>query len=172
MTESFANPLSGEFDPQVLAERNVPLVGELPTDSMHRLQAAAVSVTATVNINLKLTRAKDGSCRMDGTIVHTLGLCCVRCLDEVEIPLHATVKLALQCASEAFIEQPEGYDLYEYADNRLDLIRLVEDELLLALPLAPKHVDISLCNQGVIAWLVPDSTFEEHTQSPFAILKR
>ena len=52
------------------------------------------------------------------------------------------------------------------------MTRLIEDELLLTLPLAPKHMDISLCNQDMIVWFISDDMIEEHTQNPFTTLKR
>ena len=172
MPETQCGPLSERFDPQALADRNFTLTGQLSADSMQRLSDAVVSMVSRVNVDLQLARTRYGHCLMDGNIVCTLGLRCVRCLDEVGVLLNPAVKLVLKSQSEAFIEQPEGYDLYEYTGNSLELTRLIEDELLLALPLAPKHMDISLCNQDMIAWFISDDMIEEHTQNPFTILKR
>lgn len=125
-----------------------------------------------VTVNLHFSRDMCGYCTVDGDIRYTLGLRCERCLDEVEVSLSSTVKLIMKSESETFSGKTGEYDLYEYAGKSLGLASLVEDELLLVLPLAPKHKDISLCNQGMIAWLASGGAPEKNTESPFAILKR
>ena len=69
-------------------------------------------------------------------------------------------------------EDTERYSLFEYDSKILELAELIEDELLLALPLVPKHKDISLCNQDMVAWLASNEVSVENAENPFAILKR
>lgn len=70
-------------------------------------------------------------------------------------------------------------DFHEYDGKSLVLADLVEEELLLVLPLVPKHQDISLCNQDMVAWLAANEApsegqkaSEKRAENPFAILKR
>lgn len=164
-------PLPKRFNPQALADRHQVLAGELSTDSMARLREAVVSIGSTVSIDLQLARVRSG-CQIDGEIACTLGLCCVRCLGEVRIRVSPSVRLVVGPRLESPIEAPEGYDLYEYEGSSLELAQLIEDELLLALPLVPRHVDISLCDPGMVAWLGLKERASGPAKNPFAILKR
>lgn len=164
-------PLPERFNPQAMAEHSLALAGELPTGSMARLREAVVSVGSAVSVDLLLAHARSG-CRMEGKIACTLGLRCVRCLGEVRVRVEPDVRLMLGSAPEGSTEVPEGYDLYEYEGFSLELAHLVEDELLLALPLVPRHVDISLCDPGMVAWLGSKERASGPARNPFAVLKR
>lgn len=152
-------------------EHPLALAGELPADSMTRLRKAVVSIGSAVTVDLQLAHVGSG-CRMEGKIACTLGLRCVRCLGEVRVRVDPDVRLMVGSASEGSTEVPEGYDLYEYEGSSLELAQLVEDELLLALPLVPRHVDISLCDPGMLAWLGSKERASGPARNPFAILKR
>ncbi len=74
----------------------------------------------------------------------TVRLVCQRCLSEFELPLHVETRLQL-VETEAEIEAEEtGEDDPDALDQVLgssffDVLSLVEDELILALPYVPKH---------------------------------
>ncbi len=171
MPDTRNNALPARFDPQIMADRNLVLAGQVSACSMLRIKSVAVSMQPAVTVSLHFSRGMHGYCMVEGNIVYALGLCCERCLDEVEVFLNPAVKLIMKPESGTFGGNTEGYDLYEYGDKTLELESLVEDELLLMLPMAPKHKDISLCNQGMIAWLASGKAPAENTGSPFAILK-
>ena len=168
-TQSFALP--ARFDPQILADRNISLSGEVSVATMSRLRNAAVSLESTVRVDLNFSRSMFGCCTVDGGMMYALGLRCERCLEEVPVSLNPTVKLSVKHKSQTFYEKTKGYDYYEYEGKYLDLASLVEDELLLALPLTPKHKDISLCNPDMIAWLAAGRELGSNTKNPFAVLK-
>ncbi|ELA09554.1 hypothetical protein MOMA_04090 [Moraxella macacae 0408225] len=94
---------------------------------------------------------------------------CQRCLEPVAIDLNVKSELAL-LEKESHVglldENTEYLLLSELTkDNKLYLLSMIEDELLVALPLAPKHDD---CKMAVTT----GETIEviEEKQNPFAIL--
>ena len=109
---------------------------------------------------------------MTGQIKLTLGLRCQRCLDEVQICIDQSLEVLLKPETESIFENTENIEFYEYDGKNLELAELLEDELLLSLPLVPKHKDISLCNQDMIAWLASNEVPAGQAGNPFAILKR
>ena len=171
MPKPVSRLLPKHFNPQAMTDHPVALAGELPADSMVRLREAVISIGSTVTVDLQLARAGSG-CRMEGRVACTLGLRCVRCLGEVRVRVDPDVRLVVGSALEGSVEAPEGYDLYEYEGSSLELAQLIEDELLLALPLVPRHVDISLCDPGMVAWLGSKERVSGPARNPFAILKR
>jgi uncharacterized protein len=67
-------------------------------------------------------------------------LVCQRCLDSLEWPLHLEVQLEL-VASDAELEAVDDRDDIEcvVAGRDMSVAALIEDEVLLALPMVPKH---------------------------------
>ena len=165
------SPLPEHLNFQAFTGHDLALAGQMPADSMPRLKEAVISIRSAVTVNLQLVRERYG-CRVDGKVACTLGLRCARCLGEVRVLVSPQVRLIVRSSQENFIETPEDYDLHEYEGHSLELARLAEDELLLALPLVPKHEDISLCDQGMIAWLGSKDRASSPARNPFAVLKR
>lgn len=67
---------------------------------------------------------------------------------------------------------PKGYDALEVGEEPLDLLALVEDELLLALPIVPAH-DPEVCQHpaGFVVEDEPESSeVEDKRPNPFSVL--
>ena len=172
MTKHRAELLPLRIDPQTMADLNQELQGEVPTKGMKRLQQIVISADPMVVASLKFSRGAYGYPLVVGRIKHTSRLRCERCLDEVLFTLDQPLELTLKPKLELVFENTENLDIYEYDGKSLMLADLIEDELLLALPLVPRHEDISFCNQDMIAWLASNEVPAESAENPFAILKR
>jgi uncharacterized protein len=99
----------------------------------------------------------------------TVGLTCQRCLAPLEHAL--TVERPLRfVASEAEAEALDAESEEDVLElpRRLDLIELIEDELLLALPLVPMHRD---CPAPLVMRPSAQSSEEAPAAHPFAGLK-
>jgi uncharacterized protein len=70
-------------------------------------------------------------------------LACQRCLRPMQRTLASESRLVF--AEEGEPELPEGYDAVGGDPRKLDLAALVEDELLLALPIIPQHAEGEPC---------------------------
>jgi len=68
-------------------------------------------------------------------VVH---LRCQRCLGDLEYPIEVSSRLKLASVEELDAVDDDE-DEYIEASSQLDVIGLVEDELLLSLPFAPRH---------------------------------
>lgn len=86
---------------------------------------------------------------------------CQRCLGEMDYPVAVTSRLRL-LSSDAMdeIEEDDEVDAIE-ADPRLDVVALIEEELLLGMPFAPKHPE------GECA---PTANDLQQKANPFAVL--
>ena len=65
-------------------------------------------------------------------------LACQRCLDAVEFPVALSVALELAVSEREIVEADDDVDRV-LATNAMDVAALVEDEVLLAVPYAPRH---------------------------------
>ncbi len=100
-----------------------------------------------------------------GQIKAHLELECQRCLSTMEMPLELSFKLLID-ASEEMI-RGSGLDGITSDEGVINIVDLVEDEILLAVPLAPAHKD-EACNQFWKTEKVESGAKE----NPFSVLKQ
>ena len=94
---------------------------------------------------------------------------CQRCLELVTLPIHSECDYAVVKEGANTQSVPQGYDVLELGESPLDLLALVEDELLLALPIVPAH-DPKDCQQPA-GLDEPEPSEDEVTRSnPFNVL--
>ena len=92
---------------------------------------------------------------------------CVRCLRNVRVPI-GDARLFKVAPSESLAERLDAEnDEFDalVASERFDVLELVEDEAILALPIAPRHDEC-----GLPAELPADETAAEERPNPFAVL--
>jgi uncharacterized protein len=106
------------------------------------------------------------------TVKAELLLTCQRCLAEVVMPVAADAELAF-VESEASVQSvPETHDPVIVEAGRVSLTALVEEELLLAMPIVPMHADVAQCRpQPGIENSEADVAAAAPKQTPFAGLR-
>ena len=113
------------------------LEGTLDLSALPRL-AGMGCATADLSFELHGITDADGRYWLLVSADGTLTLECQRCLGPLAFPLALRGKLLLT-ASEREIEAADDEIDRVLAGNAMDVCQIVEDEVLLALPLAPKH---------------------------------
>ena len=114
--------------------------GEVPLSALPRVAAQLqLSTEALAAVHLDFSVDEQGRRRIAGTVTATLPLQCQRCLDVVELAVSSELALALVWTEEKAAQLPRTLDPVLMAEPELDLYALVEEELLLALPLVPQH---------------------------------
>ncbi len=99
-----------------------------------------------------------------------VGLECQRCLQRMVVPLHIDRRLFFVAGEEAAASlDAESEDDVLALEPVLDLRNLVEDELLLALPLVPRH---EVCPQPLPFREEAEPPPAEHPFAALAALKR
>ncbi len=104
---------------------------------------------------------------IQGQIEASLMLECQRCLQPLEMPLALEIRLMVD-ASEETLRLSSVETLYS-EDGYVDINEVVEDELILALPLVALHQDTA-CNEH---WQVSAATAEiAEKENPFSVLQQ
>jgi len=113
--------------------------GRLELESMPRLarsgcSGSAVGFVLNGEINQRgkpgLRLSVDGNVRLE----------CQRCLESLELPLRFEVQLGLASSEAEIMAADDEDDVDRILTGReMNLAALVEDEVLLALPMVPKH---------------------------------
>jgi uncharacterized protein len=105
------------------------------------------------------------------TLSGTARLVCQRCLEPLEVGVQATTQVGLVAAEPDVSRVPEELEPVLAPEGRISVGELVEEELLLTLPIVPLHAD---GNDGacVVADAPPfaNDGREPEVQRPFAQL--
>jgi uncharacterized protein len=111
---------------------------------------------------------------LDGSVEARPWLVCQRCLNPFEWHLESAFKVAFVASEEDAALVPGEYEAVLAPHGRTSLHELVEDELLLALPLVPMHERIEECRappEPSSPEDAPDEDAKEATTRPFAQLR-
>lgn len=131
--------LPDKIDPVRLAEGRRLLQGELPVTAMPRLAAMLTDERGSVRVDMACGVDEEGILYLRGTLDVEVNIQCQRCLEDFQLPLHSRFALAV-VAHESLAERlPEHYDPLVVGEEPVFLRDIVEDELILSLPIVPKH---------------------------------
>jgi len=100
-------------------------------------------------------------CRLTATV----GAVCQRCLELFQLPLESESSLLLLALNE-MAEGYEDYEVWELEENSLRPQDIVEELLIMALPLSARHVDSASCRA-----LSAAADEQEKMTKPFAALR-
>lgn len=157
--------------PLQLARSGRSLQGRIPVARMERLAESLYSAVGEMAIELRFRRGDKGCLCVEGLIQGELRLVCQRCLESLPWLAHCEVRLGLIPTATAQESLEPGYEpLVAHEDGPLPLTPLIEDELILALPIAPMHPEDQCLGVGQA-----DSSGVFHfgtKDTPFAALNR
>jgi uncharacterized protein len=104
---------------------------------------------------------------VDGRIDAELTLVCQRCLEAFRMPVGTSFRMVFQ-APDGDSGQLTGFDSWELEEETVRPMDIVEEALVMALPLAPVHESIEAC--GPVAARIAEDKPE--TVKPFADLRK
>ena len=134
--------------------------GRWPLRDLPRLQSSLAAVEGELDYALRGTHDAMGRRALQLKLRGVLKLSCQRCLETMDFPLDVNAVLVL-ATSEAEIDadadDPSAPDRV-LASHEMPIRELIEEEVLLSIPFAPRHERCSARRDG----------FGEQRQSPFA----
>ena len=132
--------------PLKLASQGVSLSGTVPLQSMPRLSESLASDGAAAEAALQFLRDESGYRVVIGEISFEADLTCQRCMQALRHSLVADVAWILTGDIEQAKGLPKRYEPWILAESESDsdLYGIIEEELLLALPIVAFH-DIESC---------------------------
>jgi len=156
--------LPDKIDLWKLARSAESLQGEIPLQRLARLQGLLCASDGTVTFTLTGGIDEQGIRFVTGHLSTRVELICQRCLAPLALPLDVDLHLGLVHSESQAADLPKDYDPLLAPAEGVALNDIVEEELLLALPLIPKHADKRYC-----ATLAPAPSEPAQTR-PFAAL--
>jgi uncharacterized protein len=132
-------------DLESLANRGVTLGGELDIGKLTRLKTLLHSDSGSVRATLRFRQRGDGWLQSEIDYEAAVELLCQRCLEPFRCELEQTVNVVLADSDSLPAAVPAGFEPFELEGGRLQPTQLVEDELIVAIPLVPKHARVEDC---------------------------
>ena len=174
MSETHSQPRSNLLlphfvDPGKMAEQTAQLVLRTPLSAFRRLREVTLSDEGEVSVQVRFHRDVRGVPNLSGELTATVLQTCQRCMSAVEVLLQANVNVFL-LSDEAYADRlSEDDDYVVFGEDRLDLPELLEDELILALPLVARHED---CQPQAALTVLPEPDDEPmpKKENPFRVL--
>ena len=110
-------------------------------DELPRLADLLTTTEGFLSVRLEGRRDDQGKSWLQLDIAGEPVLCCQRCLAGVNVPLAISSRLQLITPGEDWPDEDLEDDSADAmaAESALAVLQLIEDEVLLALPIAPRH---------------------------------
>jgi uncharacterized protein len=125
-------------DIDLLADGRVRLDFEIPLAELPRLRAQLARVDGSVAGHASFDR-EQGTPVADIAVACRATLLCQRCLEPLELPVQSTGRVALVADGAEADRAPAALETVQAPGHRIALRDLAEEELLLALPIVPRH---------------------------------
>ncbi len=151
------------------ARNSLELSGRLKVSDMPRLSDAVYRDEGVVMVNMDFNVNEAGTPYILGNFTSSLTLICERCMEIMCLNVTAKCLLELVEYRRNIRSLTEGYEPWLVSSNEpVSIITVVEDELLLALPLVPSHDFDCLPAES---WISENTRMDqEKPTSPFAVL--
>lgn len=132
-------PAVESIEPFLLAAQGRILEGSFGIAGMERLAPLIRSTEGRVNYHLQFDRDEGGIPCIKGSVTATLVLQCQRCMQDMPFLVHGKVRLGIISTQQSAEQLPGDYEPLIVTDKEIPLVSIVEDELILALPIVAMH---------------------------------
>ncbi len=151
------------IDSLVFAREGRSLQGELPVAGLARVLDLLTDPAGKISYRLDGQLGSRNEAQLVLQIDGTLSLRCQRCLEGIDYPVKVRSLLELVKDEEELTQEEIEDDSRDFlvAQKELDVVELIEDEIILDLPPAPRHESCAL----------PQVAKDVEKVSPFSILK-
>ena len=181
MSDRFTNSI----EPFALATQGWTIEGKIPLVELERLSASIRSSQSVDDVNksasndiegdvvftLNFDMDEGGVPRIGGNVAATLRLQCQRCMEDMEYPVTVKVRLGIVPSREAAENLPDSYDPLVVSGEEISIASILEDELILALPIVAMH-DIENCSQDELSNRKSGSINQDVEQENLGTVKR
>ena len=132
---------------------------------MQRLVDIVNNDNGNVNYELTFSINEKRNITVIGNLKSELTVTCQRCLNNMKIPINSKVSIGIINEEDELEDLDEDLDPFQAVKGKISLLKLIEDEILLGLPLSPLHEEVDC---------PATKSLQEYTASkenPFAVLK-
>ena len=159
-------PWSKPLDVDRLAETQAGIDFAVPLAELPRLRSRLASVEGNVTGHVHFAR-EGGVAVAELTMNGTAKVACQRCLEAMDVAVESRVRVGLIGAQAEVSRVPDDLEPMLAPEGRVSIAELVEEELLLALPIVPLHDAAGGCAVAASTPRIAQQSDEPATQRPF-----
>lgn len=134
-----ASPLPRQIDPRKFAQQGIHVDGSIALKELSRLSELLFSQEGSVNAKLEFGIGEQRILNVKGSIEANVENICQRCLGAVSVPVSCEISLAILWKEEDAERLPKRFDPWIIGEGITDIYQIIEDELLLSLPIVSYH---------------------------------
>ncbi len=166
--------LPEELDFIQTARKGSEIQGNWPVKGMKRLTELLLDDSGMVEASLRFKQ--EGRLRhVSGTVSAQVNVTCQRCMQAMPLLIETEFNLALVSDESKADQLPDGFEpLILDEDNRLNIPHMLEEELLLVMPIVAMH-ESDDCSEYLYQQKTQQQTEAELKQekdNPFSVLKK
>lgn len=171
------NSLPGSVVPRKLINLEVRLEGSIQPEHLPRLAAAVERVLQPAEVALQFGGEGGPEKTVTGKASVAVLLQCERCLETFEASIEADIAVAVVWSEDEAAQLPARLDPWVVPEESADLVAMIEDGLLLALPIVAVHQQGEYCPAPVMSYGPeheegsPAASPDEQRENPFKILE-
>jgi len=154
-----------------LADTRQILSGHLPLEKMLRLATVLRNPLGSVAVELEFGIDEQKIRFARGHLQTTLDLTCQRCFMSMPFTVNTDLTMGFITALDGADLLPESYEPVLMQESGCSLLELIEDELLLSLPLVVRHKE-NECQVKQVDVAAYEDNHEVPVENPFAVLER
>ena len=167
-------PIPERVDHRKLANQAGLIEGTLPIQCFHRFGEMLVVSEGDVNLRLEFSQGDFGSTSVNGSAATEVSLICQNCMQQFRRKVSCDVALQVVTDESKLEHLPELDDAIVAPDKVISVVDLVEDELILAMPMISRHeegqcLETDYEQQGIVLQEVQEA---QTTYRPFADLAK
>ncbi len=147
------------------AKKNFSVIDELNIEDLPRINEISSDNSDNIKVNFSFYIENNTIPCLDGEVSLMIYLACQRCLEELPVSLDLNFSLAFVKNESQAEELSKHLEIYLFEGEELSLIDLISDEILLSIPMVPKH------NLDCLSSFKEHNNYEQVKESPFAMLK-
>lgn len=164
--------LPSHLDARKMAHQGCQLEGIIPLAKLQRLNSALTRLEGEVMVDLTFTVDERSHPVVIGTVEAQVFVVCQRCMGEMPYLVKSNVHVALVAGEDQAKALPKDLDPWTVVDSSADFYHLIEEEILLALPMVAYHdhpcVEQSLFSSQEEA----DQGENTKVNNPFSVLEQ
>lgn len=149
------------LDAEQLADRRTDIDFSIPLSDLPRLSPQLARPQGSARGSASFTR-EHGLAVVDLAVEAAVSLTCQRCLQTMSWPVASHARIAIVSDSQGADRVAPDLEVVIAPESRITVRDLVEEELLLGLPVVAMHADRAACGAGA------EDEVDEETQKPFA----
>lgn len=161
-------PLPRVIEPLKLVEQRIDLEGTVALSECERLKETLLQSEGDIQVSLRFGKDEQGLNTITGSLRADVKLECQRCLQPFDLSVEGDINLAIARYEDAVNNLPRHYDPLLLEAPEIELWPLIEQELMLSLPIVAKHPEGECSADST--YEAQDEELQQDKPNPFAVL--